>query len=264
MKNKLVAFLWLAIASISCSSDDNPSGTTAVNYYPLTTGNSWSYEVEGETTQTDILTVGDDITINGKTYKKMLTETTPTGMYCTFLNNNGLRKNDNKVLLSGAITFDLGLTAPFEFQLDDFVILKENASSNETLATKTGTIDQDFDGIPVTIDYTLKTVGVESLPTFTTSRGEVYTDVKKVKFTISLKVVAVVTIPGSPIPFNVTLLNTQDVVTANQFYAKEIGMVYAENVISYNLAINPDDFDLPIPQSATQTQKEFLTIYDVE
>ena len=139
----------------------------------------------------------------------MFTETTPTGFFCKFLNNNGLRKNDNKVLLSGAITFDLGLSAPFEFQLDDFVILKENASSNETLATKTGTIDQDFDGIPVTIDYTLKTVGVESLPTFTTPRGEVYTDVKKVKFTISLKVVAVVTIPGSPIPFNVTLLNTQ-------------------------------------------------------
>lgn len=263
MKNKLVAFLWLAIASVSCSSDDDSSGTTAVNYYPLTSGNSWNYEVEGETVQTDVLTVGDDVTINGKTYKKMLTETTPTGMYCTFLNNNGLRKNDNKVLLSGAITFDLGLSAPFEFQLDDFVILKENASSNETLATKTGTIDQDFDGIPVTIDYTLKTVGVESLPTFTTTRGEVYTDVKKVKFTIALKVVAVITIPGSPIPLSVTILNTQDVVTANQYYAKEIGMVYAENVISYNLAINPDDFDLPIPQSATQTQKEFLTTYIV-
>ncbi|MBN8566546.1 MAG: hypothetical protein J0M25_07405 [Flavobacteriales bacterium] len=263
MKNKLVAFLWLAIASVSCSSDDDSSGTTAVNYYPLTSGNSWNYEVEGETVQTDVLTVGDDVTINGKTYKKMLTETTPTGMYCTFLNNNGLRKNDNKVLLSGAITFDLGLSAPFEFQLDDFVILKENATSNETLSTKTGTINQDFDGIPVTIDYTLKTVGVESLPTYTTTRGEVYTDVKKVKFTISLKVVAVVSIPGSPIPLNVTILNTQDVVTANQFYAKEIGMVYAENVISYNLAINPDDFDLPIPQSATQTQKEFLTTYIV-
>lgn len=263
MKNKLVAFLWLAFASVSCSSDDDSSGTTAVNYYPLTSGNSWNYEVEGETVQTDVLTVGDDVTINGKTYKKMLTETTPTGMYCTFLNNNGLRKNDNKVLLSGAITFDLGLSAPFEFQLDDFVILKENATSNETLATKTGTIDQDFDGIPVTIDYTLKTVGVESLPTFTTTRGEVYTDVKKVKFTIALKVVAVITIPGSPIPLSVTILNTQDVVTANQYYAKEIGMVYAENVISYNLAINPDDFDLPIPQSATQTQKEFLTTYIV-
>lgn len=263
MKNKLVAFLWLAIASVSCSSDDDSSGTTAVNYYPLTSGNSWNYEVEGETVQTDVLTVGDDVTINGKTYKKMLTETTPTGMYCTFLNNNGLRKNDNKVLLSGAITFDLGLSAPFEFQLDDFVILKENATSNETLSTKTGTINQDFDGIPVTIDYTLKTVGVESLPTYTTTRSEVYTDVKKVKFTISLKVVAVVSIPGSPIPLNVTILNTQDVVTANQFYAKEIGMVYAENVISYNLAINPDDFDLPIPQSATQTQKEFLTTYIV-
>ena len=72
MKNKLVAFLWLAIASVSCSSDDDSSGTTAVNYYPLTSGNSWNYEVEGETVQTDVLTVGDDVTINGKTYKKML------------------------------------------------------------------------------------------------------------------------------------------------------------------------------------------------
>lgn len=264
MKNKLVAFLWLSIFSISCSSDDDTVDNTAVNYFPLKTGNSWNYEIEGETTQTDILTVGEDITLNGKTYKKMVTTTTPTGMYCTFLNNNGLRKNENKVLLSGAITFDLGLSAPFEFQLDDFVILKENAASNETLATKTGTFNQDFDGIPVTVDYSLKAVGVESLPTFTTSRGEVYSDVKKVKFTISLKVVAVVTIPGSPIPLNVTILNTQDVVTANQFYAKEIGMIYAENVISYNLAINPDDFNLPIPQTATQTQKEFLTIYNVE
>lgn len=263
MKIKFLAFLWLTLFAFGCSSDDDSTSTPAANYFPLTTANSWNYEVEGETIETDVLLVGNDITINNLTYKQMNTTNTPFGLYSTFLNNNGLRKENNKVMLSGAIAFDLGLAAPFEFALNDFVLLKENAGTNETLSTNSGTITQELEGIPLTIDYTIKTVGLETLPTFTTSRGIVYEDVKKVKFSISLKVVASISTPGIPLPLNLTILNTQEVVSANQYYAKNTGMVYAENVISYNLAIDPNELDLPVPQTAIQTQKEFLTTFVV-
>jgi hypothetical protein len=263
MKIKFLAFLWLAFFAFGCSSDDDSSSTPSANYFPLTTTNSWNYEVEGETIETDVLLVGNDIIINDLTYKQMNTANTPFGLYSTFLNNNGLRKVNNKVMLTGAISFDLGLATPFEFALNDFVLLKENAGTNETLSSNSGTISQELEGIPLTVDYTIKTVGLESLPTLTSSRGVTYEDVKKVKFTISLKVVASISTPGIPIPLNLTILNTQEVVSAHHYYAKNIGMVYAENIISYNLAIDPNEFDLPIPQSATQTQKEFLTTFVV-
>ena len=81
--------------------------------------------------------------------------------------------------------------------------------------------------------------------------------------TFSVQLVTVQTIPGTSVTIPITILSTQDVVTATQFYAKDIGMVYANDVISYNLAIDPSTIGLAIPQSGSQTVTETLTTYTI-
>lgn len=265
MKTSFFAILAVAFLSFSCSSDDDSASNDGLdlNFLPLSESNTWNYEVVAEESSFDNLYVGETFSFNDKTYNRMKTTAEPSGFYSLLLRENGLRKSGGSSLLSGTLSLDLGLDSPFEFVIEDFTILKDDAENNDVLSTKTGTISQTIQDIPVTIDYTIKTIALENLPSFTTSQSVSYDDVKKVKLTISLKVVATQVIEGIPIPLTITLLNTQDVLTATHYYAKNIGMVYAENLISYTLAVDPSEFDLPVPQSASQTQNEFLDSYTV-
>jgi hypothetical protein len=87
--------------------------------------------------------------------------------------------------------------------------------------------------------------------------------VKKVKMSLMMSISTTQTIPGTTISLQIPILTNQEVVAATQYYAKNIGMVYNNTVISYNLAVDPSELGLPIPQSATQTSEEFLSSYTV-
>jgi hypothetical protein len=63
----------------------------------------------------------------------------------------------------------------------------------------------------------------------------------------------------------VPVLNAQDVVTSQRFYAKNIGMVYSTTNLTYELQdFSEFNFELPIPQSADEIQTETLATYNVE
>jgi len=245
----------------SCSSDDY--GNTYFNYFPLTSDNSWTYEVEGQTTNFDNLYVGDEIILNNKSYQQMKTTDVPFGFYSSLLRDNGLRNEGQKLLLTGTLALDFGVDIPLDFALEDFILINNDAASNEVMSTKSGTISQDLNGTPITIDYTIKSTALETLPSFTTSKNVTYADVKKVNFVINVEVTTLQTIPGTNITIPIPILNSQDVLTATHYYAQDIGMVYANNIISYSLAINPADFGLDIPQTSSQSQNEFLDSYTV-
>jgi hypothetical protein len=112
----------------------------------------------------------------------------------------------------------------------------------------------------MTIDYTLKSISVETLATFTTPApdSKTYTDVKKVKTIMTMEVDAII----APFPLPITIMNSQDVIVSVQYYSKNIGMVYANTVIEYELAVAIPGST--IPQSGSQTQEEFLDTYQVD
>lgn len=261
MKTNFLVLTVLILTLSSCSSDD--SGNAYFNYFPLTSNNSWTYEVEGQSTGFDNLYVGDEIILNNKSYQQMKTTNVPNGLYSLLLRDNGLRSEGQKLLLTGTLALDLGVDIPLDFALEDFILINNDASVNEVMSTKTGTISQDLNGTPITVDYSIKSIALETLPSFTTSKNMTYTDVKKVKFVINVKVTTLQTIPGTNITIPIPILNSQDVLTATHYYAQDIGMVYANNLISYSLAINPADFGLDIPQTSSQSQNEFLESYTV-
>ena len=261
MKTIFLLLTVIMLTLSSCSSDD--SGDAYFNYFPLTSDNSWTYEVEGQTTDFDNLYVGDEIILNNKSYQQMKTTDVPFGFYSSLLRENGLRNEGQKLLLTGTLALDLGVDIPLDFALEDFILINNDAASNEVMSAKSGTISQDLNGTPITIDYTIKSTALETLPSFTTSKNVAYTDVKKVNFIINVKVTTLQTIPGTNITIPIPILNSQDVLTATHYYAQDIGMVYANNLISYSLAINPADFGLDIPQTSSQSQNEFLDSYTV-
>ncbi|RTY93623.1 hypothetical protein [Flavobacterium sp. GT3R68] len=258
------AFL-LALASCSSDSNNTNSGNTT-NYLPLEDGNFWTYRVEGDAvSERDSLYVSNDTVINSKTYKKFKTLFQPFGFYSNSLHDNGVRKEGASLLLSGSAGLNLGDVFPVDFTLDDFVIFKESAIDNEQLSSISDIIDQDFQGYPLKLEYTMKSVSVETLPVFTSPDGEVYADVKKVKTTLNLKISTTVTIPNIPFPVPITIMNPQDVVSSFQYYSKDIGMIYATTTISYQLQdLSSYGVTLPIPTSGSQTQEEFLDTYQVD
>lgn len=259
---KLLAVLTL-ISYSSCSSDSEGTSTgDDTNFFPLTTSNFWTYDVVSEgVSGRDSLYVGNDTLISGTTYKKMKTLDLANGFFSNSLKNNGLRTDGNLVKMHGTASFDLGLGTPLSLSLIDFILFKENATPNEQLNSVNGTFSQTVEGYPLDFTYTLKSIGDGELPSFTSPNTDVYTDVKKSKIVLNLKITTTQTVGGFPI--TITILAPQDVVTSTQYYANGIGMVYTNTSITYELQDIPG-VTLPIPSSGSQIQEEFLDIYEVE
>ena len=265
MKFKLITLFAAFSFLFSCSSDSNGDDIIPIeiNYIPLTNGNFWTYNVTTNAqTLRDSLYISNDTTINTKIYKKFKTKNAPVGFFSNSLNKNGLRKEDRSLLLTGTLALDFGVGVPINLSVTDFVIFNENATNNQQLGTVTGTINQTVQTYPLVIDYTLKSIAIETLPTYS-SNGQVYSDVKRVKTILNAKITTTVTVQGFPIPITATILDSQDVVISNQYYAKNIGMVHTNTLINYQLNSLPGGITLPIPSTGSQSQDEFLDVYDV-
>ncbi|MFC4740050.1 hypothetical protein ACFO3U_08590 [Flavobacterium ponti] len=263
MKTKLFLLLGLSIFTFSCSSDDSSgedNGAPATSL-PITSGNYWTYDVfNHQTTQTpesfarDSVYAANDTLINTVTYKKMKTENIANGFFSGTLKDNGLRIDGNKMRISGSVNFAAGLPTALSFSVSDFIILKENASAGEELSSTNGSFTKDYNGYPLTFDYTLKSVA-DGAQSSLTSNGNTYSDITKTKVILNLKITA----NYSGIAFIV--MPAQDVLVSTQHYSKNIGMVYNQTNITYVLNTLPPQVQLPIPSSGSQTQEEFLDVY---
>lgn len=266
MKTKLIIIAFLTGFLLSCSSSDDGAPSTdngiPATSFPITTNNTWNYNVENAASATtpassasDILYVGDEIEINAIRYKEMrTTEVVANGFFSSTLKDNRIRIDGNKVRVTGEFTFSAGLPSPLSFSVSDFIILKENAAVNEGLSTVTGSFTQDFNGTPLVFDYVLSSVADGSQNSFS-SNGLTYADITKTKVILNLKITTIFGI------FPVTVMPSQNVLISNQYYSKNIGMVYNLTNINYVLNTLPAGFQLPIPQTGSQMQEEFLESY---
>ncbi|HSD15284.1 MAG TPA: hypothetical protein VLB74_11605 [Flavobacterium sp.] len=249
---------------LSCSSDDSNSGgnnTPDTNFtIPLATDKYWTYDVaeEGMDDTRDSLYISGDVIIEGNTYKKFQTkDDVSTGFYSSSLRNNGVRELDHKLLLSGNLSLADGQELPIGLDLSvvDFIIFKKNATLDEVLSTKTGSFQQTVEGFPLTINYTLQSKGGEVMPSFTTPRGETYTNVRTSKIILNVKITTVMS------GVSIVVLDSQDVVKSTQYLADGIGVAYSKTITNYSinqLVAN----QLGIPASNTSTQEEFLDTYN--
>ncbi len=265
MKNLSKLFtICLFAGFISCSSDDDGSSTPSNTFsIPLNSGNYWTYDVEDTNGMSgrDSLFVGNDTVINSKTYKKMkVRNNMAMGFYSSSLRNNGVRKENNKMYLTGDLSLAAAETLPINLDvtLSDFVIFDADASTASVLSTKSGVIQETFNSIPLTINYTLKSVAGESLASYTLG-GTTYNNVKKMNVVLNLSVSAIF----SGIPLPITVLQPQDVLTSTLHIADGVGMIYSSTNTTYNIDINIAD-QLGIDPSQTQTQTETISTYNLD
>lgn len=259
MKKYFLLAVLLSVILFSCTpSDSNSNTTSAADYFPLKISNYWTYNVDNNVTiNRDSIYVEKDTTINNFVYKKIASDVTPTGFMSNSLNNNSLRLDGNQILMTGKpnLSFIDGLGV--DLSLTDFVVFKSGASANETLSTVSGTIDQDYNGTPIKIIYTLKSVAQADLPTYTSPNNATFSDVKAVKTILNAKVTAV------QFGFTVTILEPQDVIVSTQYFAKNIGVVHANTVYNYTL-IGGLGSALGIPESGNQVINEYLATKKVD
>lgn len=268
MKKKFLLLIGFSVLLLACSSDntsqnDNETPSTSL---PLNIGNYWTYNVHNQATTTmpeffgrDSLYIPNDTIISGVTYKKMKTLQIADGFYSGTLANNGVRIDGSKVRVSGALVFDAGLPTAITFAVSDFIILKEGAAAGQELSNTSGSFEQLVDVYPLTFDYTLKSISDGSLNSYL-SDGNNYSNITKTKVILNLKITTTITISGIEFPF--TVMNAQDVLVSNQYYSKDIGLVYNKTLINYTLNTIPG-VTLPIEQTGSQTQEEFLDTYQV-
>jgi hypothetical protein len=283
MKIKFLLSSLVIIAFWSCSRHDdssdgsNPADAVPTLYMPIKLNNFWRYDVStsvnGGTAAAnkDSLYVGIDTL---STYKEMKSsgvqpaKITPTGFYSNVLHNNALRIDGTRLRMTGTANLQLPIPgiSPIAVNLSDFIIFKDNAAAGTELNSVSNTFTQNVQ-ISATqtyllkFDYTFKAVSDDNLSTCA-SNGHNYNDIKKTKLILNLTVTYPTTLSG--VPTTITVLPAQDVVVMTEYYAKNIGVIYNNTAIQYQL--NPSAVTLlnippTIPSSANINQEEFLNNY---
>ena len=275
MKKIVLAILSLSLVSCAVEGLEETIGentnntnntnniTTFTDALPLNTGNYWTYDVVGATNTRDSLYIFGDETVGAHTYKKFKNRNNiATGFYCSSLNNNNVRKDAGKLLLTGNLSLLQAMTLPtgLDLSVTDFIIFKESATNGEILSEKTGTFQQTISSLPITIEYRLRSIGGENFPSYTSPNNDVYPNVKSTKIVVSLKITSTQTIAGFPITINI--LPQQDVVVSTQYLSKNIGIVYTKTNTNFTLnATIAAQIGLPVTNS--QVQEEFLDTFSV-
>lgn len=267
MKRSLfLTYLVITSLFVSCSNDEENENGGANFTIPLQNNSYWTYDVNSnQTTSRDSLYISGDVVLNSKNYKLFQTQNDrATGFYSSSLRNNGLRKEDAKLLLSGSLSLNSGLNLPLDldFVLDDFIIFNSDATNNQALNNTpiTGVIQETYNGIPIIVTYSLQSFGGESYTNFTAPNGDSFNNVIATKIKLNVSIVTQQSTGG--FTFTVPVLPSQDVIVSTLYIANTIGVVYVNTDTNYTL--NSDiASEFGLNPSGTQNQKEYLDTYKV-
>lgn len=276
MKNLQVLFLSFFMITFlsSCSTNDdndtnNNNEPLVGNYFPSTTGDIWTYNVEGTNSndanlnfsETDFVSVATSVA-SEFTLIANNNNSPATGTMNAILVNGTLNRDDSTLRFSG----DLDLPDEFSdfsgttISIEDILLYDLNASNNEILSEVSGSFNQDLDLqgslLPLEITYTLTTEKVSNLNSLTVD-GEVFTNINKTNLYISMKVVTSIDLLGLGNPVDYDLLPTQDVLTIENYYAENVGLIKSEAYITYELdsglltVLEDLSIDIGIPANLT-------------
>ena len=258
--------------TVSCSSDDSTDNTgnqnnpapTSYNLLPLKINNSWTYDVSqndgtNTTTNEDVITVEGTTTINTKSYHDMKMSNGSLGSMSAMLDRNYFRTNTGVYYMQG--NFELPLSqlggTDISIELNDVELINQSKASGTILSTLPGTLSQTIQGIPLSINYTLKTIQKDNLATHNV-KGTPYNNVVQANIVVTASVSA--TIQG----ININLISNQDIYIIQNYYADGIGLIDSDATFKYDLNDIPiPGFTLPIPDSRTVTTAQDIKTYTV-
>ena len=245
MKNlRILSFALIAtLFFTSCSSDDDDGGNNnndpeTGNFYPLTVDDYWNYDIEvvdnldamNNMSASDFLFVDSQV---GSTYDLGVnTNDIANGTMSGILANGLLTRSESTLEIDGSLQLPLEEFGDFSIDFVDIVLYDLNASNNDELSSSTGNFTEDFQGTPITVTYKLTTTDKGNSNSLTVN-GTSYSNITKSNLKVELSIVATIEVNGSPANF--TILDLQDVVSIDNYFVENVGLIKSESDITYEL-----------------------------
>lgn len=243
MKNltQFLSILLVALVFTACSSDDNnnnDSGNSVFSgdYFPSSVANYWNYDVTIENVNTNQTTqLTDSLYVfsqqNSSFKLNVNTNNIANGSKNRILVSGDLEKQTNKLVLNnGGISLPIEGFTDFGFDVSNFVLYDTDAATGTELSSVSSSVTQPFQGVDLVLTYTLKSEKLQNQESFSLN-DDVYNVVTSTKLSLILKVDA--TVPQLPIPL--PIIDQQEVMTINSFFAKDVGLIKADSNISYEI-----------------------------
>lgn len=239
-----ILLLFLSLFLFNCSDDSDDSEINnqipiSGEFLPLSIDNLWDYDVENTDNNTNETTNSQDV---------LKVESENASGFSLSVNDNGVANGTMSGILT---TGDLSLTETtlvsngtiglpidgfdFNIVLENALLYNTEAPNGQTLYTQSGTFAQDFQGYPITINYSLFSTQLENLENMEVL-GVNYDTVTSANISLELSVSTEVSVFG--LTQSISLLDTQNVLSVDAFYAKDIGLITANANIDYSLNEN--------------------------
>ena len=258
---KKLTYLFVALFIISCSSSDDDSNISIPdNYFPLAEHSYWTYDNESNIGATrDSLYVAGIEETNGVNNTVFGAQQPVVGFMTTLFSQSLVRGTETQLIINGEIG-----APPIEgfpdisIPLEDVLLYNTEADNGTLLSEASGEIEQDLDGIPIIISYSVSTVQGEMFNSF-----EGYNDVISSKIIVNLSIVAEIEIlPGVVLP--IPILAAQDIMTVTNYYANTIGLISSENFIEYELQdLSEYGIEFPFPSEDSRTATQDIDTYEI-
>ncbi len=239
-----ILLLFLSLFLFNCSDDSDDSEINnqiqfSGEFLPLFIDNQWNYDVENTNNNTNETTNSQDV---------LKVESENASGFSLSVNDNGVANGTMSGILT---TGDLSLTETtlvsngtiglpidgfdFNIVLENALLYNTEAPNGEILYTQSGTFAQDFQGYPITINYSLFSTQLENLENMVVL-GANFDTVTSANISLELSVSTEVSVFG--LTQTISLLDTQNVLSVDAFYAKDIGLITANANIGYSLNEN--------------------------
>lgn len=237
-----------ALLFLACSSEDtdNTNNTIVGDYFPSNLNDTWTYAVENNSTtnpeynysETDIGVIN---TASNSTFTLQFNGGNNAPIYGTsnsIFSNGTFTKTESTLTFDGDITLlaNLGLPSTQSITLDNFLVYDLNAQPEAELAITQNTINEDLelDGltIPLTIAYQVSNTNKSTLASLTIN-GTTYNNVIRTNIKVNLSILGTITVLG--IPSTQSILDAQDVLVIDHYYAKDIGLIKSTATQGYTL-----------------------------
>lgn len=273
--------LLFAIVLTSCSTDETVQTnsytnetTEAGNYYPSTLDSFWNYDVSNtDNSSNETLMTTDNIYVDNVTATFFTlganNNTIANGTMNGLLTSSELSRTDTELILNGNLELpeELSDLIDFEINLNAIKLYKINATNGAELSNSSNTIQQDFNGFPLTINYEITTNALGNEDTISLN-GDTYNTVTIADFKLKLTVTTTITVAGFSVDINI--LEPQDVISITNYFAKDIGLVRSQANTNFTIsstaitALEAAGIDLDgIPTSASITNIQELTDYNI-
>ncbi|OUR92694.1 hypothetical protein A9Q87_06555 [Flavobacteriales bacterium 34_180_T64] len=275
MKTNTYLLLFLfSILTTSCSSDDSTTGGNddptgeiiedPTMYFPLSVNSFWTYNNMAEQVPTtDLLSVTGTENLNSLTYTNLDAELPVNAFMTTLLSQNLIRTTDTQLVMNGELAAQLAEGFPeITIPLDDFILYNTNANATDQLDVVSGQVEQLIEGFLVVIDYEIRSVQGINLTNYSVA-GQSFEDVLTSQIIVNLAVATQVEITPN-INITVPILTSQDVLDVTNYYAANVGLIYSEVLIDYELEdLSSAGVVLPFPSESTTTATQSIDTFEI-